>query len=537
MFRGLLALLLTLLTAAHANSSASDCPIPVVTTHSGDVCGHFSERDGRPVHAWLGIPYAQPPTGDRRFADPLPVEPWPALLNTQAPGHSCPQPPDPFRTDDAELPAPQDEDCLYLNIWAPAQTTAELLPVLVYIHGGGFTHGSATDSLLPGSDWYLQDGSFLASRHNLVVVSLNYRLGALGFLAQAGVTDLRGNYGFRDQLLALEWLHQNLAAFGGDPNRVTLAGESAGAMSVSLHLHSSPASAPLFRSAIIQSAPLAISYQTLEDTSLAGDAFLVATGCLLRTDQLSCLRSLPVEKLIEAQESWRRSSVLLDGGLQAVLPWKPVIDGELLVRQPLAAGSEPGRSKPMLLGFTADEGLMFVAYAVPDPLPALLYPAALDLVFGGNLGKDVWQAFSAADQDDARPVLSRAIDEGIFVCPAYRLAETSSTGEAFVYRFSHAPSFTLDSNVQQCTGRSCHATELSFVFGTGGFEDGFTVEEAELSSAMMALWAAFVKDGPPAMAPWPAWDPAEAQLLELATPIRLVRPERHNCTLFSAFPQ
>src|SRR5690625_5855982 len=142
---------------------------------------------------------------------------------------------------------------------------------------------------------------------------------------------------------------------------------------------------------------------------------------------------------------------------------------------------------------------MFFAYAVPDPLPALLYPAALDLVFGGNLGKDVWQAFSAADQDDARPVHSRAIDEGIFVCPAYRLAETSSTGEAFVYRFSHAPSFTLDSNVQQCTGRSCHATELSFVFGTGGFEDGFTVEGAEGSSGRMARGAGCGEDGAPAV--------------------------------------
>lgn len=511
-------------------TTAAACEGPLAEPPAGQLCGLNVEREGWQVSAWLGVPYARPPVAELRFADPQPVAGWNGVRSATSVGNTCPQAADPFRVEDARLPAPMSEDCLYLNVWAPAAPTGESLPVLVYLHGGAFTHGSATDSPL-GDDWYLQDGSFLAARHNIVVVSLNYRLGVLGFLAQAGATELTGNYGFSDQLLALDWLQRNLPAFGGDPERVTLAGESAGALSVALHLLSSPRSQPLFRSAIIQSAPLGIPFPTAEDAALAADAFMVATGCLLRTDQLGCLRELEVEQVLEAQENWRLSALFLQSGLSAVLPWGPVIDGELLVQQPLTAGLLLGNPKPLLVGYTADEGLLFVSWAVTEPLSPLLYEPALELVYGGADSRAIHAAYPPGP-DDAREALSSSIGDALFVCPALALAAAAEPGTAFVYSFTHAPGFRLDNRILQCSGRSCHATELSFVFGTGGFEGGFTGPEAGLSHEMGSQWAAFVSDGAAGMGPWPAWSAGPDQLMEFSIPSRLSTPSGHNCDLW-----
>lgn len=533
--RGLVAALVAFLAglALAQDQDAAECQGVLVSTTGGLVCGGRVERNGVAINTWLGIPYAQPPVGELRWSNPLPVEPWEGTRQATVPGHICPQPPNPLRTAAAPEPALQSEDCLFANIWAPASRQDELLPVLVYIHGGAFTHGSSTDSPMPTGEWYLHDGSFLAGQ-GIVVASFNYRLGALGFLANAGATGLRGNFGFRDQLLALTWLHDNLTAFGGDPDRITLAGESAGAMSVGLHLLSSPASRDLFKQAIMQSNPLGVTYRTLEQARLTGDSFLLSSGCLLSFDQLACLRDLEVEQILEAQQGWQLTLNVLQDGLQGVLAWSPVIDDALLLEQPLKAAVRDGSSKPLLIGYTADEGLLFVAYAIAEPLNRFLYSSALDLLYGSSTQQPLVELYPLEEGGDGREPLSAVVNDSVFVCPALAMATVSQPLTSFVYRFSHEPSFDLDNAVTQCRGRSCHATELSFVFGSGNFVGGFTEDESELARQMGAYWHSFTSKGgtAEAMAPWPAWDRQQRQLLDFRVPNSIATAAGHNCELW-----
>src|SRR5262245_53355247 len=229
--------------------AAGQACVGTVDPPAGAVCGLAIEAPpttNRDLYSYRGIPYALPPVGDLRWAPPQPLPRWSDLRTATAFGAVCPQD---GATDDSE-------DCLFLNIWTPraAVERQQRLPVMVFIHGGFFVFGAGS---LP-----LHDGSYLAASGNVVVVTLNYRLGALGFLAvpELGLT---GNYGILDQREALRWVAENIAAFGGDPGKVTIFGESAGAMSVGLHLFSIPADRGRFRAAIMESNPLAIPYPSL----------------------------------------------------------------------------------------------------------------------------------------------------------------------------------------------------------------------------------------------------------------------------------
>lgn len=236
------------LSALAQTTEAAACQTATVKTTGGPVCGKTLEVEGKPVLAFLGIPFAESTAGPNRFQPPVPKAPWTAPFQATQFGNICPQ-----NDDTPGLPS-QSEDCLSINIWTPnIDLSKERLPVMVYIYGGAFQFGASAMGLY--------DGSYLAARHNMVVVSFNYRSGALGFLA--GVGGLSGNYGFLDQQLALKWVNQNITDFGGNPGRVTLAGESAGAMSVGLHLFSAPASQPLFQQVVLMSNPLGISYRNL----------------------------------------------------------------------------------------------------------------------------------------------------------------------------------------------------------------------------------------------------------------------------------
>jgi carboxylesterase type B len=246
--------LVSLLSAPFAAAQEGDasCTAPVVETTAGDVCGIRLEVDGAVVNAYLGIPYGEDTSGSNRFMPPLPRRPWQGVMAATAPGPACPQ----TLTSQTEAPADQSEDCLFLNVWAAAEAAGDA-PVLVFVHGGGFLVGTATDTLAsPEADWYNIDGRFLAAELGLVVVSMDYRLGAFGFLS--GVAGLEGNQGPKDQQLALEWVRDNAAAFGGDPGNVTLMCESAGGTSVSAHVYAVPSSEGLFHRAIIESNPLGL---------------------------------------------------------------------------------------------------------------------------------------------------------------------------------------------------------------------------------------------------------------------------------------
>lgn len=238
----LIFLLLTIVLTACSNDSGSSgnppdpvaCATEEIDTTSGAVCGKVVTADGREVHAFLGIPYAETTAGDNRWKDPIPKAPASDVIEATVFGPACPQSTDPPYSPPGEF----SEDCLSLNIWRRDDVLErEPRPVMVWIYGGSFLSG--------GSSMPVYDGAYLSSTEDVVVVSLNYRLGALGFLA--GIHGLEGNYGLKDQQLAFQWVKDNIGNFGGDPDQVTLFGESAGAMSVGLHLLSIPSSSSLFR--------------------------------------------------------------------------------------------------------------------------------------------------------------------------------------------------------------------------------------------------------------------------------------------------
>src|SRR5262245_19930359 len=273
-------------------ASARDC-VGTVDAPAGKVCGLAIEapaNTGRALYSYRGIPYALPPVAELRWAAPQPYPRWPDLRPATSSGAICPQ--DGVTTGDSE-------DCLFLNIWTPRAAVKQhkRLPVMVFIHGGYFVFGAGS---LP-----IYDGSYLAASGNVVVVTLNYRLGSLGFLAvpELGLT---GNYGILDQRMALQWVADNIAAFGGDPGKVTIFGESAGAMSVGLHLFSIPADRDRFRAAIMESNPLAIPYPSLSaQVEAKWEGFKSALcfegnipNCAL---DLAALRALPLS-LIETAD-------------------------------------------------------------------------------------------------------------------------------------------------------------------------------------------------------------------------------------------
>jgi len=428
------------------------------------------------------------------------------------------------------------EDCLSLNVWVPVEAAAApsdprarfrsaldamrsesaagggnasrsagsggTLPVLVFVHGGGFVHGGSAQRLYPDGP-RLYDGARMAATQHIVVVTLNYRIGVLGFLAGApGVTP---NLGLLDQQLALHWVQRNIGAFGGDPARVTLAGESAGAMSAGLQLLSMPSSAGLFRSVILESDPFGLPYRTAEQARLGADLFLLHVGCKFASDTLACLQHLPLKTILQAQDHSGQTSAVLQQGLAAFLPWAPVVDGRLVVRQPLQAALEGGVMKPLLLGTNGSEGTVF--FANDAPIGILGYDALAKLIVGQQRTAELALHYPPSlFGDNTRQVIDAAGD-GLFVCPTRAVAR-AARAPAYLYHFDHRSSFNLWADIGQCAKDACHGAELPFVFGTAGGKMAFTPAERRLSDAMMAAWGAFVRGTAPSAASGSAaWPP------------------------------
>ncbi|MBC7469994.1 MAG: carboxylesterase family protein, partial [Ramlibacter sp.] len=307
----------------------------VVTTSEGAVQGAtLPLRRGKAVNVFKGIPYAAPPVGPLRWKPPQPAAPWKNVRPALDFGPDLPQTPNP------RLRAPaQSEDCLYLNVWTPDGAAPGSLPVMVWIHGGGFVGGSGSD--------LLSDGALMAHR-NVVVVGFNYRAGLFGFLAHPGLSrespnHVSGNYGLLDQIAALHWVQRNIVAFGGDPQRVTAFGVSAGSASISLLL-ASPMGKGLFQQAILQSAGAARPLATLAEAEQAGTAL---------GDDIDALRALPAQALFE------NTSLLSPRvrGLTTPRLLRPIRDGWLLPedeRQVFKAHRL--HAMPLLVGSNADEG-------------------------------------------------------------------------------------------------------------------------------------------------------------------------------------
>lgn len=435
-----------------------------VDTDLGPVVGTTSEVDG--VRAFLTIPFAAPPTGENRWRAPQPHPGWEDPLDATEPGASCPQPADSLFNQLLVIPD-SDEDCLTLNVWSP--DAAEDLPVMVWIHGGGLSTGSAHQP------YYIGDQ---LAETGIVVVSMNYRLGTLGFLAtdelaDEGAEDGWGNYGLADQQAALEWVQRNVGAFGGDPDRVTIVGESAGGFSVCGHL-ASPASAGLFHQASILSGGGCDRLRGGDEARTAGQEFLDAVGC----DDMACARDLPVDEVLSGPA---QSSLVADDVTYDATAYQLAADGLLDV--------------PVLIGSNADEATLFTL-GRGEPSEEELR----DLVAATVTDPEAVLAAYPADAFDTQLARYQAIstDAG-FTCPALRFAEVLP--EAYVYHYTYV------SASNPLGLGATHGAELALLFG---HPEGIAILDAEtdaetaaVSAALQSAWSEFVKGNPPT----PDWEP------------------------------
>ena len=468
----------------------------IVDTHSGKVEG----LEKRGVLQFRGIPYATA----ERFAPARRLARWAGVRDATQFGAVAPQPPAPASPLGVR-PGGGREDCLVLNVFTPAGGLDGSRPVMVWIHGGGFTGGSGS---VP---WY--DGTHLAARGDVVVVTVNYRLGALGFLHLAHrFPELAGSgaNGIRDQIVALEWVRDNIAAFGGDPTRVTVFGESAGGMSIG-SLLGAPSAAGLFRGAIAQSGACANVHDA--DTGAAvADRFVAALG--LAPDDLDGLRAAPIDAILAAQVATDPRA----GGAGAearprlgLLAFQPVVDGTVLPAPPLdavRAGSAAGVA--LVAGSTADEWNLFHALSrAQGPLDEEQARRRLGSVVDPDRVGDLWDAYRVARPGaDPDAILCAAMTDHVFRIPAVRLAEAQLPhAPVSMYRFDYAsPGFG-----------ACHAIDVPFVFdnlGRRGVDvllaggDGLDAGAHRLAARTARAWTTMAHTGAPAHddLAWPAYD-------------------------------
>lgn len=470
---------------------------PTVRTDTGPVRGATDHG----VSAYLGLPYAEPPVGPLRWRPPRPAKPWsgvrpattfaPACLQT---GVSMP----------GEAPPKTSEDCLYLNIWAPAHRPKGGAAVIVWIHGGGYANGSAVMPVY----W----GDRLA-RKGVVVVSLAYRLGPLGFLAHPELSaeggGASGNYGLMDQIAALGWVQRNIAAFGGDPGSVTIAGQSAGAMSVSL-LMASPRAKGLFQRAIGQSGgvfeplQLAPAYQ-LAQAEKDGVAYAVSVGARSLAD----LRTLPAEKLLTGQAGRVTHPVIEP----AVLPLSPY--------DAFAAGRQ--NSVPILVGYNADE-----ARSLADVSKVTAATFAADLTRAwGPLPPGIAAAYPFTTDDEARRARIALETDLRFGWDMWAWARLQARARepVYFYRFEQAPPFPP--GVRSGWGAS-HFADLWYMFDHLDQEPwAWTPADRRVAKAMSSYWVNFARTGNPngpGLPQWPAFTPAQGNVLSLGNRIAASQP-------------
>jgi para-nitrobenzyl esterase len=458
-----------------------------VETRDGKLRG--SHHDG--IRVFRGIPYAAAPTGTRRFRPPEPAAAWTGVRDALRAGPVAPQPPSPLESLFNAAAPEWNEDCLSLNVWTPALDDGRR-PVMVWIHGGAFVNGSGS------TPWY--DGTRFASRGDLVVVTINYRLGALGYLHLAPFDEERfrgaGNAGLLDQIAALEWVRDNIAAFGGDPGQVTVFGESAGGMSIGTLL-GTPSAQGLFHRAIVQSG--SASFVSSADVA-AGIAERVLAKLDLSAASVDKIEDLPTEQILDAQ------TAVYDEEVRLRLPFQPVVDGVYLPRLPLdAVASGESGNVPLMIGTTAHEMTLFL---VLDPsLANVDEPALLRRARGvfGDAADGVVRTYLEHHRD--RPltdVLVAMETDRVFRIPAIRLAEADVRAGRPVHMYL----FAWETPAFGGLLRSCHALELPFMWDAldQGGVNVFTGDGAErhgLARDMHERWIAFARTGDPG---WPGYD-------------------------------
>jgi para-nitrobenzyl esterase len=488
----------------------------VVATAGGAVRGQAAAAGVE----FLGIPYAAPPVGALRWQPPRPAPPWHGTRAAAAYGPHCPQPPGSFGR------ASTSEDCLYLNVFTPAGSKARNLPVMVWVHGGSLRTGESDDYNPAG---LVRDG--------VVVVTINYRLGALGFLAHSALASHRGgtagNYGLMDQQAALRWVQRNIRGFGGDPGDVTLFGESAGGLSTLAQLVS-PGARGLFQRAIVESGTYQLTQQPLAAAESAGQAFATKAGCASTTAPAStaaCLRRLPV------------STILADENPAGYIP---DVDGAVLT-QPVKTALARGQFNrvPVVIGTNHDEYRLFVAAF--QFLGVRVTAANYQTMIASTLGVSAAIAGAIATQYPlsrypSPPVALGAVGtDAIFACHALTAEQSLARYvPTFAYEFNdeHAPELFLPP--AGFPYGAAHASELPYLFGQTAVPHaaGFSAAQLQLAAAMKRDWTNLAKTGIPA-AGWPRFTGTSQRMLSLVPPAPQVETDfaaQHHCAFWAPEP-
>jgi para-nitrobenzyl esterase len=498
---------------------------PAIVTESGPLKGVVTPQ----LEEYLGIPYAAAPVGTLRWMPPQAFGRWQGVFGATQFGNDCVQPGD------------GDEDCLFLNIYTPRMKKNadkhDRLAVMVWIHGGGLVNGAGRDF----------DPTPLIEGGGVIVVTFNYRLGLLGFLAHPALdseSHLVGNYGFMDQQFALAWVQRNIAAFGGDPDRVTIFGESAGGLSVYSQL-ASPLAAGLFQQAIAQSGayagfgdyldrmrPIAAAETVSTPGVESGVAVANAVGCVSQT--AACLRAIPPAMFI--------------GLSRAIFPF---IDGTLLPQAPGTAFASGSFNRvPVMTGTNHDEYRYFVAqnYDLDKNVGPLMnsdYPSAIGTLFWSLTTANLAAVLADYPPPPSLPAdagsleLGAAGTDGTFACAARRAMQALAqyvTVHAYEFNDENAPGFSVSFPLG-----AYHGADVQYLFNRNGKPAPFTLAQQQLSQAMISYWTQFAKTGDPNSPGQPAWapyDPATDERQSFVPPVPVVESGfagDHDCDLWDSF--
>jgi para-nitrobenzyl esterase len=512
--------MLLLLTACGAATTPARPPSTLVHTKAGDLRG---ARDGA-VLRFRGVPYAHAPTDDLRWAPPRPVKPWTGTREATKSGPRCAQPGNAPDRSTAE-------DCLYVDVTTPATARTRPRPVLVWLHGGGFTAGA-------GSDY---DPARIVTGGDLVVVTVDFRLGVLGNLALPGMTD-GGSYGFQDQQAALRWVRSNVAAFGGDSHNVTLAGQSGGAIAVCGQL-TSPGARRLFDRAILESGSCETAlnanssgpdtqafgafWRQKDDAEQTGTTAAATLGCTDPATALDCLRQLPVDRLLT-----------LSGTITAA-----TVGGRTLPKDPREALRQGDFARvPVLSGNVQDEQrLVSGIYALlSQPITADRYPELLAAGFGAD-ATAVGAEYPLSAYPDAAAAWAAAYTDHDFVCPQLR-TDTALSAHTRVYPYMFADE-TAPPLVPALPGfdpGASHASELFYLFDLPGkpvdinnTTYSLTAPQQRVAATMIDAWSAFIHTGRPG--DWPSWrdEHSTAHTFTATEPTTTTPFSDHHCDFWN----
>ena len=455
-------------------------PACLVATMQGDIRG----IDRGQSCEFRAVPFGLSTAGERRWKAPTAAAPWaPAVLDATVAHPVCAQ------INPAGLLAGT-EDCLKLSIWAPYPHGGPALPVIVWLHGGSF--------LLTSAAVGQSNATRFVQANDVIVVAPNYRLGAFGFLGHRALRNeslgTAGNYGLLDQRLALEWVRTNIAAFGGDPNRITIAGQSAGGLSVSLHLVS-PGSDGLFDRAIMEGGFASYRWRTREDGESQGDAFATALGCSDPALILTCLRAKTRDQVLSA----------LPVGTEQFAEtgrthWSPIVDGLVIPDQPRWLFENGAFSRvPTIIGSNRDEGWTWVSRSFTGEITQEQYESALQTEFGADAAA-ILAAYPASEHGSPRAALAQAVTDAEYACGAERLARSIARTDTPLYLYQ----FNYSVNVV-APDRAVHGLDVNFLFGTDIGAPLLTPPttyilngpDLEVSRSMAGYWRRFADTGNP----------------------------------------